>query len=152
MGEKALQFGQFLKELRIAKGLTLIELGERIHLSNPYLSQIENGKRGIPTPELLEKLAEVFDVPFIELLDKVWRIKNKKPIIDDPELFDYDLSNLLYYKNLNFKGHVLTKEERQGIETILNALFPDNDNQSWFKSHWKADVFNEPNEGEDKTK
>jgi transcriptional regulator with XRE-family HTH domain len=123
--EKAPEFGQYLKELRIAKGLTLIELGKLIDLSNPYLSQIENGKRGIPAPDLLEKLAIALDVPFIELLDKTWRIKNNKSLIPDPELFSYDLANLLYHGKINFRGHILTKKERDQIEGILHALFPE---------------------------
>ncbi len=64
----AIEFGQYLKSLRKAKGLTLIQLGESIGFSNPYLSQIENGHKGIPSPDLLKKLAPHLGTQYSELL------------------------------------------------------------------------------------
>lgn len=53
------QFGAYLKELRVNKGLTLRQLADLTGYTNSYLSQIETGKKGkMPTPELITKLAE----------------------------------------------------------------------------------------------
>lgn len=64
------EFGNFLKELRNKKGLTLTELAEKLGMSQPYLSQIENGKKGIPSPGVLGKLADPLGVTYIELMTK----------------------------------------------------------------------------------
>jgi transcriptional regulator with XRE-family HTH domain len=124
MDEKALEFGQYLKELRKKKGLTLTELGDQIGLSNPYLSQIENGKRGIPTADLLEKLAKPLGVHFITLLDKAWKIKKERNIIPDPNLFDYDLASLLHDEKINIHGQRITEKEREQIMGMLQVFFP----------------------------
>lgn len=68
MDVKAKAFGQFLKELRNKKGYTLTELGDKIGYSNPYLSQIETGQKGIPSPKLLKKLSEGLDIPYLDLM------------------------------------------------------------------------------------
>jgi len=65
-----LKLGQLIKEKRVAKGLTLDELGEAIGYSNPYLSQIENGKRKkIPSKELLMKVAEELNIESMQILN-----------------------------------------------------------------------------------
>ena len=64
------KFGVYLKKAREEMGLTLSQLGELTGYSNPYLSQIETGKRKkAPTPELLKKLAEALgNVTYADLL------------------------------------------------------------------------------------
>ncbi|QPR68585.1 helix-turn-helix transcriptional regulator [Lysinibacillus macroides] len=67
----AKNFGVFLKNAREEIGLTLSQLGDLIGYSNPYLSQIETGKRkNPPSPELLKKLSEAMgNVTYAGLLD-----------------------------------------------------------------------------------
>ena len=64
----ALVFGQRLRHLRTARGLTLRDLGERVGRQPPYLSRLENGKRE-PTLSLIGALARALDVTPGELLD-----------------------------------------------------------------------------------
>jgi transcriptional regulator with XRE-family HTH domain len=54
-------YGEKIKKLRKEKGLTLKELGEVIDFNYSNLSKIERNERK-PTIELLEKLAEFFEV------------------------------------------------------------------------------------------
>ena len=124
--ERAVAFGQYLKELRKEQGLTLIELGERVNLSNPYLSQIETGKRGFPDAELLEKLAEHLNIDFLTLLSKAWEFKNDRPLIKDPESSNFDLIELLKDQQLNIQGKTLTPKEREQILGVLKVFFPTN--------------------------
>jgi transcriptional regulator with XRE-family HTH domain len=53
--------GKKLRALRTARGLTLVQLGEKVGLSASYLSQVE---RGVTRPSLsrLTSIAEVLDV------------------------------------------------------------------------------------------
>ncbi|GKV69824.1 transcriptional regulator [Sporosarcina sp. NCCP-2716] len=61
-------FGERIRELRKAKGLTLTELGDLAGCSNPYLSQIETGYRNAPaSPEFLTKLSGALGVSKIYL-------------------------------------------------------------------------------------
>ncbi|HEY1626207.1 MAG TPA: helix-turn-helix domain-containing protein [Streptosporangiaceae bacterium] len=60
-------FGQRLRHLRRARGLTLGELGERVGKAPSVLSLLENGKRE-PKLSLIEELASALSVPVSELV------------------------------------------------------------------------------------
>lgn len=60
-GDSDAALGRTIRALRLAQGLTLAQLGERIDRTAGYLSQVENG-RTQPTLEVLRKLATVFSV------------------------------------------------------------------------------------------
>lgn len=64
------EFGRFIKNLRDQAGLTLRQLERSSGVSNSYLSQLENGKKGFPSPDILEKLASPLKVSYTELMDK----------------------------------------------------------------------------------
>ncbi|MED4403728.1 transcriptional regulator [Metabacillus fastidiosus] len=66
----AIEFGKFLKRIREEKGLTLREIQELSGVSNSYLSQLENGKRGLPSPDILKKIYQSLDVDYYELMEK----------------------------------------------------------------------------------
>lgn len=66
----AKEFGSYLRQLRNKKNLTLTELGDLIGYSNPYLSQIETGKKGIPSPDILKKLSVSLEVDYGTLMYK----------------------------------------------------------------------------------
>ena len=63
-------FGEFIKELRIDRKLTLREVEKNAKISNAYLSQVERGERGTPTMKILVKLAKVYGVPVSALSNK----------------------------------------------------------------------------------
>ena len=60
-----------LLALRKRRGLSLREVQERTGVSNAYLSQIEQGKRGTPTLTLLTKLARAYGISIPQLLNRV---------------------------------------------------------------------------------
>ncbi len=62
-------FGQRLRHIRRARGLTLAELGERVGRAPSALSLLENGRRE-PKLSLIEALAAALAVPADELLRK----------------------------------------------------------------------------------
>jgi len=62
------KFGEFLRNLRESRHLTLREVEERASVSNAYLSQIERGERGIPTLKVLKRLGEAYGVSVTELV------------------------------------------------------------------------------------
>jgi len=98
---KAEEFGKYLRELRQKRNLTIRQIELMSGVSNAYLSQIENGKRGIPSPEILKKLSQALKVPYEELmaaagyLDEIEQNnivaeqKIAEAIADDPELLEF---------------------------------------------------------------
>jgi predicted transcriptional regulator/transcriptional regulator with XRE-family HTH domain len=62
-------FGQRLRHVRRARGMTLAELGDRVGRTPSVLSLIENGRRE-PRLTLVEQLATALSVPVAELMKK----------------------------------------------------------------------------------
>jgi PTS system nitrogen regulatory IIA component len=70
----AAQFGASLRLLRINAGLSLRAMAERVGVSSAYLSRVEHGIDGVPTPDRLLRIAQVLDLPpplLLELANKV---------------------------------------------------------------------------------
>ena len=65
---KASEFGAYLRSLRRERNLTIRELESHSGVSNGYLSQMETGKRGIPSPEILKKIAKPLAVAYDDLM------------------------------------------------------------------------------------
>jgi transcriptional regulator with XRE-family HTH domain len=70
-GERSMRFGERVRDLRIAKGLSQRKLGERLGVSFTYVSKIENEKLDSgdsPSEQLICKIAKAIDVDEEELL------------------------------------------------------------------------------------
>lgn len=67
---KANEFGTYIKRLRNKRGMTIRQLELYSGVSNSYLSQLENGKRGIPSPDIIKKLSTGLRVDYEELMIK----------------------------------------------------------------------------------
>ena len=67
MGTK---FGQYLKQLREDRKMTLRDVEEKAKISNAYLSQVENGQRGVPTMKILSRLAQAYGVSVTVLAEQ----------------------------------------------------------------------------------
>jgi transcriptional regulator with XRE-family HTH domain len=61
-------FGEYLKLLREKQRMSLRDVERKCGVSNAYLGQIELGKRPPPHPNILKKLAPIYDVPVDELM------------------------------------------------------------------------------------
>jgi transcriptional regulator with XRE-family HTH domain len=72
------EFGSYLRELRRAAGLTLKQVETKAQVSNAYLSQIERGLRNPPHPEILKRLAAVYETPRADLLAKAGYLDEKE--------------------------------------------------------------------------
>ena len=69
--------GQYLKSVRQARGYTLRQVEEATGVSNAYLSQLEQEKMTKPSPHILHKLANCYDVPYETLMEKAGYITPK---------------------------------------------------------------------------
>ncbi|MFD0679936.1 MULTISPECIES: helix-turn-helix domain-containing protein [unclassified Paenibacillus] len=64
------EFGIYLKKARESKGVSVNQLALESGISNAQISRIENGRRGIPKPETIRKLAEALQIPYEEMMEK----------------------------------------------------------------------------------
>jgi len=83
MSDKTL--GQHLKELRLARGLSLRELGGKVSVSAPHIGDIEQGNRQ-PSDELLARLAEALETD----LEDILRYSKRPPAKQMEELIEQD--------------------------------------------------------------
>ena len=95
-------FGEYIKDLRVDRKLTLREVEEKVHISNAYLSQVERGERGTPTMKILVKLAEVYGVPVSVLGDKA---EADNIQIDRRQTLQLRVRAVLRHRQLVLKGH-----------------------------------------------
>ena len=68
--------GEFLRELRTRKGVSLMEVEKDTGISNAYLSQLETGTRKkLPSPERLRILSDYYNVSVEQFLEKAGYFK-----------------------------------------------------------------------------
>jgi transcriptional regulator with XRE-family HTH domain len=75
----ASQLGEELSRLRQVKDrrLSLREVERQTGISNEYLSQIERGVATKPAPDVLQKLAKFYEVPYESLLIAAGYLKER---------------------------------------------------------------------------
>ena len=103
-------FKDILKKLRERKGLSQEELAKATGLSKSAISMYENGRREPKSYEILEILADYFNVDMNTLLDK--KENEQIPVLDDPDI------RMLARKSL-IKDPQKAKKLRQMVEIIL---------------------------------
>lgn len=109
-------FGQYLRSLRKTKRLTIDEVAAELGVSNAYISQIETGKRGIPSPELLKQFHMVLDVAYEHLMEKAGYVDLTTPPAQD--LFSmFKEKQPLYYKGIK-----LSPRQYQLLENLLEEF------------------------------
>jgi SOS-response transcriptional repressor LexA len=121
------KFGERLKELRKNKGLKIRELESLSGVSNAYLSQLENGKRGKPSPEIIKKLAPHIGVTYTELMKLAGYITediNQEALEllkleDIEEVFEYAFEQ--FFNGISNDGEVL-KEFRESFIGKVNEV------------------------------
>ncbi|WP_449354725.1 helix-turn-helix domain-containing protein [Virgibacillus natechei] len=130
------QFGKYLKEKRDEKGYTINQLSLYSSISAAQLSRIENGKRGVPKAENIQKLAEALSVPY----DEIMRVagyykpsdtkqqqelpelseKDERDIATDLEKMINNLSNDDAYSQ--FDGRAIDEMEKEDRELLIASL------------------------------
>lgn len=67
-----LSFGEWLREARIEKDITLRSLAGQLGITPAYLSDIENGHR-IPAEDVIQKLTDALELDFEEAMVRAGR-------------------------------------------------------------------------------
>lgn len=74
------EFRFYIRKLRKEKGLTLRELSDLSGVSQSYITNVENGKRSIPSPEILKKMAAPLGVSPLDLMFKAGHIPDGRQL------------------------------------------------------------------------
>ena len=113
-------FGEILRELRVAQNIGLREMAVRVDISPAYLSRIERGKERPPRPELIKSFAKILAAD----PDVLFRLSSST----DPEVVDFlreepEIMNLIrYIKQANFSS--------EDLENLLIAAEEINNRRS----------------------
>jgi HTH-type transcriptional regulator, competence development regulator len=62
--------GSFLRAARERKSMSLRAVERATGVSNAYLSQLESGKIRQPSPVVLHKLAELYELPYATVMER----------------------------------------------------------------------------------
>lgn len=79
------KLGTFFREARKAEKATLRFVEQQTGISNAYLSQLENGKIRQPSPTLLHKLCELYDVSYAKAMNLAgYPLPNEPEVTNEP--------------------------------------------------------------------
>ncbi|SCW87194.1 Transcriptional regulator, contains XRE-family HTH domain [Paenibacillus tianmuensis] len=120
-----MDFYDQLRDMRKLKGFTIRELADRSGVSAAYISQLENGNRGVPSPDVLMKLSEGLNIPYTELMQIAGYLEKTA---SDTEEGSYtkprvNLRRFLRENDLIFDGIELTELDKEWIERMLTVMF-----------------------------
>lgn len=103
------RLGELLKRRRLQLGLSLRDIEDKTQISNAYISQLETEKISQPSPSILRKLSEFYDISYTRLM-----VLAGHPIApkDDKKIF-LRTSNAL---------EEITKEEERELLRYLQFL------------------------------
>jgi len=121
-------FGDYLRSLREGQKLSLREAATKTGVSVSYITQIENGRRKAPGPEILKKLALAYNVPVRDLLKAAGYMddpKEAKSVLSDEEeierAFHYAISDPRYQSGMRVTGPITTDVKRFVVEMYEKA-------------------------------
>lgn len=73
-------FGDTVRRLREERGLSLRQMQAATGVSNAYLSQIELGRVGPPSPKIIERIAEALEYPYVELMSSAGYLEHQREV------------------------------------------------------------------------
>jgi transcriptional regulator with XRE-family HTH domain len=118
-------FGDFVRSLRQEHGLSLRDVEAKAGVSSSYLAQIEHGRRRPPGPDILKRLAPVYDVPVRDLLKAAGYLEEAGGALSDEEevemAFKYVMNDRRYKSGTRIKGELTTEVKRFIVEMYERA-------------------------------
>lgn len=125
------KFGQYLRELRVEKGLGINQLATYSGISNAQISRIETGSRGVPKPETIKRLADALKVPYKDMMreagylidqdeeKQTYYALNKKDERDLAKDLERMMEELDSDSSLAFMGEPMDDEDRELLRISL---------------------------------
>jgi len=116
--------GNYLLNARKERRLSLKKVEKMAGVSNAYLSQLERGRRNPPHPDILKKLARVYEVPLNELLAAAGYLEkeNGNPRREIEQAFQHVISDPKYKYGTRLKGSLLGLEAKRFIVEMYEKI------------------------------
>lgn len=100
--------GEYLKGIRLQRGLSLMDVYRAAGVSDSKLSRIENGTNASnPSPSILQALSKLYNIDLVELYCMV-------RYLDEEDLSSYER----VFQNVD----LLTEDERNSIQTQIDLF------------------------------
>ncbi|KKB75311.1 MULTISPECIES: transcriptional regulator [Bacillus] len=120
-------FGSHLRQLRERKKLTVNQLAMYSGVSSAGISRIENGKRGVPKPATIRKLADALKIPYEELMASAGYI-SASTVQESRSSYDtihdvvsrHGLENLSLFDSEKWK--LLSKKDIENLDKYFDFL------------------------------
>ena len=116
-------FGDYLKTLRTSKGMTITDLANASTVSQPYLSQIESGKRKASI-QIINKLADHLEIDQFELAAKAG-FYTEEELMQRKQLERMAEERLLTNKEFQTHLKVMLEDALQHITYEKNSFIPE---------------------------
>lgn len=77
-------FGEHMRALRAARGMTLKQFAADLQVSSAYVSALEHGRRGVPSAGLVHQICEVFGLIWEEAdeLTRLARLSHPRIVVN----------------------------------------------------------------------
>lgn len=113
-------FGEKLRHLRRQRGISLKQMADDLHLSSAYLSALEHGHRGRPSPGLVMQILGYFNVIWDEAeeLKELARLSHPKVTLDTSGLSP---EATLLANQLAERIGVLSDEQLRALLDLLDS-------------------------------
>lgn len=116
------EFGAFIKQIRESKSLTLNQVALYSEISAAQLSRIETGKRGVPKPNTIKKIADALKYDYDELMKVAGYIGNVDSINVAGQDINLTSEELKIFKELRkhpILFHDLAKDPEKKIKELI---------------------------------
>jgi len=113
-------FGEKVRELRKARGVSQKEMAAKLAISPAYLSALEHGRRGRPTWALIQQIISFFNIIWddAEELETLAKISHPKMVVDTAGL-SADATELVNLLNRDI-GKLETDQIQKMLEIVKN--------------------------------
>lgn len=111
-------FGNYLRSLRKDANLTMRKLDALSGVSHSYISQLERGERGIPSPDILKKLADPLGVQYGELMHEAGYFGNQVSLDDEGKVILHEIPEKYHNDDLNFVRLVIDGKVLRGDDAL----------------------------------
>jgi transcriptional regulator with XRE-family HTH domain len=115
---------RYLRKVRKQKGLSLKKVEKAAGVSNAYLSQLERGRRNPPHPDILKRLAKVYEVPVTEMLSAAGYLEEKQETRKQnvEQAFQHVITDPKYQYGTRLKGAELNLEAKRFIVEMYEKM------------------------------
>lgn len=114
-------FGDRVRQLREQKGVNLKQMATELEISSAYLSALEHGHKGVPSPMLLRQICTYFGLIWddADALERLAAVSDPKVVVDTAGLSP---KHTLVANLLARRMPGLTEQE---LDRLLNLLRAD---------------------------